>query len=202
MAVTLALCYDLPKLYVSCLFLLSLLLLAPDLRRLVDLLFLDRAVEPAEVPPAAGRWSGGVLALLGLCVIAWSVAGAAPRWRELHPPKPPLYGAWNVEELTLLGEDPGEESAAPQRWRWAVFQNPGALDAVLRIGSRKRYALDLDMAEKTMTLDGSRLSFREPEPDVLVLEGPLDGRSTRVKLRRMRLSAPWFHWIVDFSRYE
>lgn len=197
MALALALGYGLPWLYVSCLLLLALLLLAPDLRRLIDLFFLDRAVEPAaEAPP--GGWPGRLLPLLGLCVIVVGAAMAAPRFLQLHPPRPPLYGAWNVEELIV----DGEESADPRSWRWAVFQDPGALDAVLRIGTRKRYALDLDPAGKAMTLDGARMSLREPEADVLVLEGRLDGRPTRAKLRRMRLSSPWFHWITDSSLYE
>jgi hypothetical protein len=185
MAVTLAFCYDLPsKLSVSCLFFLSLLLVAPDLRRLVDLFFLGRAVEPAETP-AAGGWPDRLLLLLGLGVIAWGAAVALPRLGQLHPPKPPLYGAWTVEELIV----DGEESADPQRWRWAVFQDPGALDVELWIGSRKRYALDLDMAGKTMALDRrARFTFQEPEEGVLVLEGTLDGRRTRAKLRRMVLS--------------
>ncbi|HEX7182530.1 MAG TPA: hypothetical protein VF756_11855, partial [Thermoanaerobaculia bacterium] len=200
MAVTLAFCYDLPsKLYVSCLLFLSLLLLAPHLRRLIDLFFLDRAVEPAEAPPAAGGWSDRLLPLLGLGVIAWGAAVAVPRFGQLHPPKPPFYGAWAVEELTV----DGEESADPRQWRWAVFQDPDALDVELRIGSRKRYALDLDRAGKTLTLDRrARFTFQEPEEGVLVLEGRLDGRRTRAKLRRMRLSSPWFHWITDPSQYE
>ena len=200
MAVTLALCYDLPsKLYVSCLFFLSLLLLAPDLRRLVDLFFLDRTVEPAEVPPAAGRWPDRLLLLLGMGVLAWGAAVAVPRFGELHPPKPPFHGAWAVEELTV----DGEESTDPRQWRYAVFQDPAALDVELRIGSRKRYALDLDMAGKTMTLDRrARFTFQEPEEGVLVLEGRLDGRHVRAKLRRVLLSSPWFHWILDYSRYE
>lgn len=199
MAVTLAFCYDLPsKLFVSCLLFLSLLLIAPHLRRLVDLFFLDRAVEPAEAP-AAGGWPDRLLLLLGLGVIAWGAAVAVPRLGQLHPPKPPFYGAWTVEELTV----DGEESADPQQWRGVVFQDPGALDVELRIGSRKRYALDLDRAEKTMTLDRrARFTFQEPEEGVLVLEGTLDGRRTRAKLRRMLLSSPWFHWILDYSRYE
>ncbi len=199
MAVTLALCYDLPsKLYVSCLFVLSLLLLAPDLRRLIDLFFLDRAVEPAEAPPAAGRGPNRLLLLLGVGVIAWGTVVAVPRLVALHPPKPPFYGAWAVEELTV----DGEESADLQRWRYVLFQDPGALDVELRIGSRQRYALALDMAGKTMTLGRrARFTFQEPEEGVLVLDGRLDGRRTRAKLRRMLLSSPWFHWITDFSRY-
>jgi hypothetical protein len=201
MAVTLALCYDLPsKLYVSCLFALSLLLVAPDLRRLADLFLLDRAVETAAEPPSAGSgWPGRLLVLLGAGVILWGAAGAIPRLGQLHPPKPPLYGAWAVEELTVDGEASGD----PRRWRWAAFQAPSALDVELWIGARKRYALDLDVAGKTMTLDRrARFAWEEPEEGVLVLEGRLDGRPTRATLRRMRLSSPWFHWITDFSKYE
>jgi hypothetical protein len=192
MAVTLAVCYDLPKLYVSCLFALSFLLLAPHLRRLIDLFLLDRPVEPAEVPPPSR-----LLPLLGAAVILVGAAVAVPRLMRLHPPEPPFYGAWNVEELLM----DGEESADPRRWRRVVFQDPGALDVQLAIGSRKRHALGLDLAGKTMTVDGARLSFQEPEEGVLVLEGRLDGRLTRAKLHRMLLSDPWFHWISDEARY-
>ncbi|HEX5717045.1 MAG TPA: hypothetical protein VF179_12850 [Thermoanaerobaculia bacterium] len=199
MAVTLALCYDLPKLYVSCLFFLSLLLLAPDLRRLADLFLLDRAVEPPRSPPAADGWPGRVLLLLGLGVIVAGAAVAVPRLARLHPPEPPFYGAWNVEELTV----DGDESDDPRQWRRIVFQDPGALDVEFRIGARKRYVLDLNLSRKTMTLDRrSRFTFQKPEEGVLVLEGRLDGRRTRAKLRRMLISSPWFHWITDYSRYE
>ncbi len=200
MAVTLALCYDLPsRLYVSCLFVLSLLLLAPDLRRLADLFLLDRAVEPPQAPPAADGWPGRLLLLLGLSVIVGGAAVAVPRLGQLHPPKPPFHGAWNVEELTV----DGEESADPRQWRRAVFQDPGALDVELRIGSRQRHALALDLAERTMTLDGrSRFLFQEPEEGVLVLEGRLDDRPTRAKLRRTLLSSPWLRLINDYSHYE
>lgn len=198
MAVTLALCYDLPKVWVSFLFLLSLVLLAPDLRRLADLFLLDRDVEPPRTPPAADGRSGRVLLLLGVGVIVGGAAVAVPRLVRLHPPEPPFYGAWNVEEITVEGE----ESTDPRQWRRAVFQDPGALDVELRIGSRKRHALDLDLSRKTLTLDGrSRFTFQEPEEGVLVLEGRLDGRHTRAKLRRMLISSPWFHWVSDERRY-
>jgi len=197
MAVTLSLCYNLPfKLYLLHLLVIALLLIAPDLRRLANLFLLDRVVEPAEMPPAS--MGERVLLLLSLGVIAWSLVDAAGRYGSVHPPKPPLYGAWNVEELTV----DGEESFGPDQWRWVVFQDPGALDAQRGNGSRKRYALDLDSARKTMTLDRrSVLSFQEPEEGVLILEGRLDGHNTRAKLRRMKLSNPWFHWILEPELY-
>jgi hypothetical protein len=196
MAITLSLGYDLPfKLYLFCLLLLSLLLIAPHLRRLIDLLLLGRAVEPAAEPPRpAGWWPDRLLLLVGVGAIAWSVAVAVPRYWQLHPPEPPLHGVWTVEELTV----DGEESTDPRRWRWAVFQEPGALDVELWIGARKRYPLDLDTARKTMRLGRQgELSFAEPEPHVLVLDGRLDGRRVHAKLRKIELQTPWFEWILE-----
>lgn len=84
-------------------------------------------------------------------------------------------------------------------WRWVVFQDPGALDAVLKTGERQRHALDLDLKKKTMILDHQlALKLSEPEADVLVL----DGLPMPVKLRRMRLTTPWFHWILRLEMYE
>lgn len=197
MAVTLALCYDLPsKLYVSGLFVLSLLLLAPDLRRLADLFLLDRTVEPPRTPPGDDGWPGRLLRVLALGVIVAGAAVAVPRLERPHPPQPPFHGAWNVEELTV----DGEESDDPRGWRRVVFQDPDALVVELRIGSRQRHALDLDMPGKTLTLDRrARFTFQEPEEGVLVLEGRLDGRPTRAKLRRMTLSTPWLRLVNEYS---
>jgi hypothetical protein len=198
MAVVLSLCYDLPfKLYLFHLLLAAVLLIAPDLRRLADLILLNRAVEPAQAPPlsARGRLAQALLVLICLGVIGWSLQDAVRRYRRLNPPRPPLYGVWTVE-------DAAGESADVARWRWVVFQDPGALDAVLKVGARQRHALALDLQRKTMVLDHrAELSFSEPEADVLVLNGDWDGRPTRAKLRRMRLTTPWFHWILRPELY-
>lgn len=189
MAVALSLCYDLPfKLYFFHLLLMAVVLIAPDLRRLTDLILLNRTVEPSGEPPlsARGRRAQALLVVICLIVIGWSLQDAVRRYRRLNPPRPPFYGAWTVEE------------AGMGSWRWVVFEAPGALDAVLKTGERQRHALDLDLKKKMMVLDHqSVLKLSEPEADVLVLDGP----STRVKLRRMRLTTPWFHWILRPEMY-
>jgi hypothetical protein len=194
MAAALSLCYDLPfKLYLFHLLLMSVLLIAPDLPRLANLILLNRAVEPAGEPPlsARGRLAQALLVLICVGVIGWSLRDAVRRYRRLNPPRPPLYGVWTVED------------AGVSQWRWVVFEEPGALDAVLKAGTRQRYALDLDMKKKRMILDHrAELSFSEPEANVLLLEGSLDGHPARAKLRRMRLTTPWFHWILRLEMYE
>lgn len=192
MAVVLSLCYDLPfKLYLFHLFLMSVLLVAPDLRRLVNLFLLDRAVEPAEEEPPPSARAQTLLLLLSLGVIVWSLQDAVRRYGPLYPPKPPLYGIWAVEDLA--GED-----AEMDQWGWMIFEDPGALDVALRIGTRRRYALDLDMERRTLRLDRRRaFSFSQPEDDVLIL----DSHPARVTLRRMKLTNPWFHWITHDLYY-
>ena len=181
MAIALSLCYDMPFTpYLSFLLLLAVLLIAPDLRRLANLFLLDRAVEPAEEPATAPA-PQLAMSLLALGVIAWSFVSAGLRFKELYPPKPPFYGAWSVEEFAVNGEDV-PMFTKPDRWRWAVFKDPGALDVELMIGSRKRFPK-------------AAFSFAQPEPDVLILEG----RRMRAKLRRMPLSSSWFHWILDLD---
>ena len=200
MAVTLSLCYDLPfKLYLFHLLLMSVLLIAPDLRRLGRLILLNRTVEPAVEPPlsARGRLAQALLVLISLGVIGWSVQDAVRRYRKLNPPRPPLYGVWSVENVAGASADAGV-----RQWRSVVFADPRALDAVLKVGTRERHALALDMKSKTMILDHRvALNLAEPEADVLVLDGLWDGRPTRAKLRRMRLTTPWFHWILRPELY-
>lgn len=228
MVFVLNLCFDVPVKIMSFHYLLmGILLAAPDLRRLADLFLFNLPVPPAEIPPLSlRRWLplAQVLFLLyGLFTISMSIPRGIDRYRELNPPRPPLYGTWSVEEFAVDGEDVPllADDPDPDRWRWVIFQNPGVMTVKLMIESYKGFPLELDMEKKTMILgiyerdaegksvrdaDGKprkapgrqgTLSFSEPEPHWLVLEGEVDGRRIRAKLRRMALTAERFHWIRD-----
>lgn len=212
MAVVVAVCYDLPaKGYLSCLLLMSLVLASPDLRRLGNLFLFNRAVDPAEAPPPLFARKGldrapqVLLVLFALIVIGRSLGLAAGQYQKNHPPKPPLHGVWSVEELVVDGEEVPMSTDA-NRWRWVIFEHPGALDVEPTIGTRQRYPLDLDMKKKTMRLgdlgERGELSFQETEPDVLLLDGQVDGRRTRATLRKMPLVGDRFHWILEPEEEE
>lgn len=169
MACVLAFCYGAPwKIPSFLLLLIAVILIAPDLRRLADLFFFDRAVEPAE--ETRSRFDL-LVPLLGLAVVVWSSVGAVREYRQIDRPKPELYGVWNVEE-------------GPDTWRRVIFEKPGVIHVEHAIGSRRNYRID------------PNLSMDQPEPGVLLLGGELEGQPTTAKLRKMKLLGDRFQWIL------
>ena len=205
-------CYDVPVKLMSLHFLvMALLLIAPDAPRLAGVLFFDRRVEPVRVAPLfARRWLDraphAALFLFGLWSISTSFRHAAAMYREHHPSRPPLYGFWSVEELVLDGKVV-PEPAVPSRWRWVQVMSSGFLSVQCVDGSWERYTLSLDRERKSLRLWKPRtnvqgrpqaeLSFRRPDPDLLLLEGRIDGHPARARLRKAALLSGSFHWIAE-----
>jgi uncharacterized membrane protein YphA (DoxX/SURF4 family) len=187
-------CYDVPVKLPSLHFLImALILAAPDLRRLVDVFLFNRRVERSRVPPLFQRkWLDRVphilLFLFGLSSIKSGLELSAERYKQFHPPRPPLYGLWTVEGFTRDGKDVPLYTE-PDRWRLVMFLKPGSLRVEQMAGSWKAYELDLDTEKKRMTLGPSRetFSFQQPEKGVLILDGQLEGRRVRAKLRKAPL---------------
>jgi hypothetical protein len=202
MVVILNFCYDVHvKIYSMHLLFIALLLAAPDLRRLADLLIFNRPVEPREERPLFAdrrldRLSQAVLIAFGLYTMASGFSYAWEMYQQFHDPKPPLYGIWSVEEGT------GDGKADPERWRTLLFQRTGTVRVEKAIGSWETFNLDLNPRRRTMRLGTdrhwrARFAFTEPEEDALTLDGQLDGKPARLRLRRMALTREAFHWFVD-----
>lgn len=205
------------KLYSLHLLAMSLLLAAPDLRRLASLFVLNREVEPAEHRPlfakaSANRWA----------VIVWTVflTGYGVFWlsksyvdsrtppRGSFAPRSPFYGIWNVEEMVVDGVVRPPLLTDRERWRRVVFDHPEYFSVQL-MESGKGHLLTLDTARKTLTLTNrsdpklkSSLSYRQPSPEVMVLAGDYEGRRLQVRLRKrdmkeLHLVSRGFHWISE-----
>lgn len=200
-------CYDvIVKLYSCHLLILALVLIAPELRRLANLLIFNRRVEPARITPLfarprLARIPHVLLFLLGVYLVGADFAWAVERYESRNRPKSPFHGVWSVETYAVDGREmPMFQD--PERWRWVTFGRPKGMSAELMIGSDRPFTVDLRMKEKTMILRTSgggegKLSFERPDANVLVLDGVIDGHRTQATLRRMALLGPRFHWVRD-----
>lgn len=167
MVATLNFAYDVHvKLYSLHLLALALLLVAPDARRLGNVLLLNRVAEPAPQPPPyfarqwgrpwIGRWLNAaphvLLLLIGLSQVNGDFAEARRRYASFHPTEPPLYGVWMVEELRRGGEVVPRYSD-PKSWRYVFFRIPGSISVEHQVGTRQAYVLELDLEAGRMGLD-------------------------------------------------
>lgn len=211
------LCYDLPvKLFSFQLLLLAVFLTLPDLPRLINLFLLGRPAGAVEVHrlfrrPWLDRTAAAVRTALvvGFAGLLLANAYQARRASGDLRPRPPLYGAWFVEEFVLGGEARPPLTTDPVRWQRLVVEDPRWVSVRFMNQSRAIYdqALDPDSRTLTLTKPGDPawkaiLTVGQPEEEVLTLEGTLDGKRIRVKMRRadesrFLLINRGFRWINE-----
>ncbi len=195
--------YDVPvKIFSSLLVFMALVLIAPDAKRLLAFFFV-----PA---PRAAWWKIGVRTVLVLAFVAYAFSGAATARKERGDIalKSPLYGIWNVEEMTVDGVVRPPLLSETSRWRRFVFDSRRFLAIQLVSDHRDRYTIDL--AERTFTL-GRRddpaykasFEYSRPDPGTLIVDGTMDGKRIHAKLRRAEdreflLTTRGFHWINEY----
>jgi hypothetical protein len=209
-------CYDVPvKLLSTHLLAMAIFLVAPDLRRLANLFVLNRPVPPAPDPQLLRRrWlRRGALAVQVLFAVGYSIHmihSAQVQLDTYYSGRSPLRGAWNVDELQVDGQPGPPPGAETLQWKRLIFDYPGTIATQLTSDSRRRYALKLDEAKKTLALTKrddatwkSALSYRRPTLDRLLVEGTFEGRKVRASLHRTEvpkflLVTRGFHWINEF----
>lgn len=215
--------YDVPvKLFSSHLLLMAVVLAVPELRRLADLLVLNRRVEPSRSGPLFTGRKARRAALAFQTVFVLFVTGAtlhqSYKWYtglEVQAPKTKLYGIWNVEEFAVDGTVRPLLSTDDTVWRRLVFEWPGTIgiqpmheteiryyELKLEPGPRRFAMAKYDDPEWKAWLD-----YRLARPDVLTLECEMDGKRIRARFRKMDesrflLVSRGFHWIneLPFNR--
>ncbi|HVG09584.1 MAG TPA: hypothetical protein VNM67_17920 [Thermoanaerobaculia bacterium] len=191
--VILNLSYDVPaKLYSSHLLLMAVFLAAPDLKRLASLFVLNRRVPPAELRPL----NRAALVFRTVFILIFTVAALhrsyVDIWRvdELGVERR-VNGIWEVEELTVDGTVRPLLVTDETLWRRLVFEWAWVVgiqyahETVIR-----EYELRLDPGPHMYTLCcdpemKAAISFKRVEPDVLALEGTVNGRQIRGRFRRV-----------------
>ena len=214
---TLNMTYDVPvKLFSFHLILMSLFLLAPEASRLVNLLILDRAAAPSAQPPLArGRRARRLLFAAQLVLAAYLVfmnfKGARESWFAYGggAPKSPLYGIWNVEDMSIDGVTRSPLLTDYDRWRRLTFQTPTTMSFWRMDDTFVRYTTAIDMKAGTigLTRDGDKnwkasFRFQPPEAGRMILDGSMDGHAVRMRVRfvdpkTLLLVSRGFHWIQE-----
>ncbi|MEV6098300.1 DoxX family protein [Nocardia sp. NPDC051981] len=220
--------FDVPEKILSAhLLLMSLLLLAPEARRLIRVLLLNRGTGPSAVPYPfrTMRWRR-VAALtqvaFGIWIAAAQVHGGLHAWRTVGPdrPKPPLYGIWSVSQYIRDGQPVPPLTTDETRWKTVVFDYPNMITYQRMDDTLVTVPADVDAADHRIRLIGDRpqpgstthpfhprntqatLTFQQPNPDNAVLTGELDGHQVtltldRVDPNRFPQRNTPFHWIQN-----
>ena len=124
--------YDVPaKLFAFHLILLSCFLLAPDVPRLVRFLFLNRATAPSTQVQLfrgvrANRIALAAQIIFGLWLIGVNFQQCRVYWNTQGGgrPLPPLYGIWEVKQMSIDEQPRPPLLTDSTRWRRAIFDYP------------------------------------------------------------------------------
>jgi len=209
--------YDVPvKIGVGNLVLESLILLCPDLRRLVDFFFLNRRVQPAPDgspfhSPRMDRIAATLLVLFAMVLLGNDLYHSRRGIAELEQARrtTPLYGIWSVEEFTVDGQLRPPLLSDPLRWQRLIVEEGGAAAVQPMSGQLNYFSLKVDPARKSFLLTKpnnwtwrAELSYDNPQPDQLILRGQIDGQPVTATLhrfdeRRFLLLNRGFHWVNE-----
>lgn len=218
-------CYDIPvKLHSSLYMAMALVVLAPSLRRIADLLVFHRATDPEDIH--AHRWIGwrkrlywGAKALLAAWIICSNAWGGWKDWREYRAiasmPPGPLAGFYEIQWMARNGVEVPRLYTDRQGWRWVIISGQylriTTVDGTRSPSSR----FDLDEVKRMATLVGGagpkmgpldapkgELAYAWTDSRHLELKGILDGAAVEMRLeRREKTDSPLmnrgFHWISE-----
>jgi hypothetical protein len=205
---------------------MSLVLLGPDMKRLLNLFVLNRPVGPSTARPLfksllLRRIAVGLQLVIAGYFLWSSYTGAAASYAQSGPnrPRPPLYGIWNIDRMTINGVERSPLVTDYDRWRRILIQFPTAITFQRMDDTFTGVGVRLDQATKTYTLTRGggpalpgttpvqpttvgTLKYEQPVSDRLILDGELDGKKLRMEAsyfdpQSFRLLQGRFRWVQD-----
>lgn len=208
--------YDVPvKLFSFHLILLALLLIWPERTRLRNFFLLNRAVNPAAAAVPRSRRKSRLILTAQVCFAVYVTVtmayGAKQGWIEFGggAPRPPLYGIWEVDQLSIDDAVHPPTLGDEQRWRRIIFDRPGRTVFQHMNDSLATFSAKIDPDKKTINLTKSddakwaaTLNYVRPANDHLTLTGEMDGHRVAMELRLLDqksflLMNRGFHWVQE-----
>lgn len=227
------LCYDVPvKLYAAMYLMMGVTLALPDVPRLLRLTVLNRPVECAPSRPRFRRawlnWSWHIAAIAGAVWLVWTDAYGG--WQSYSQfvggtAQKGLTGTYLVTSFLRDGVEAPALVTDNTRWKRVGLTafSSGGIRALSDLNQRFNVAHDQDNHTLTFTaMPGKSISpagetddrvvqsrrpftltYEEPAPGTLVLEGRVDGAELKVTMTRLDASSflllnRGFHWVSPF----
>jgi hypothetical protein len=208
-------CYDVPvKLFSLHLLATGAAVLLPSWPRLANVLILNRATGPVVIwTPLKRRWQNWSIGIAKLCfvvlMLGTGVAGAVSGWKSFGPgkPKPPLYGLYEVESMTVDGAERPPLLTDAGRWRWFAVTSYGRVVTQNVAGAREFMLITYDEKAGTVLLQTMGANARnmtmkcERTADgSMVLEGDMGAGKARIALKKSpepALNSRGFHWVQE-----
>ena len=163
------------------------------------------------------------LAIAAVWMIYSGFTGTQQGWKTYpyNQPKPPLYGVWNIDRMTIDGVERAPRLDDYDRWRRVVVSLPYSIGFQRMNDSYStfRARVDLDANVITFTNDvpsffpqppntpkppvreSGKMTIARPAPDKMILEGTLNGKQLRLETtywdpaKNLRLMQARFRWI-------
>ena len=214
--------YDVPvKLLSFHLILLSVVLLGPDLSRLVKFFISSGPTEAARnwdlfSTRRANRIAFAVQVLFGVWLAGANLYGAVIGWHEYGAgsAKSALYGIWDIETLTMDGKAREPLLHDNDRWKRAIFDYPESVAFQRMDDSLAHYDAAIKVADQTLALTKNddknwkaNFTYKREPADHLEIDGTMDGHPTHMVLKlkdrsKFMIVSRGFHWIseVPFNR--
>ena len=214
--------YDVPvKLFSFHLVLMSIFLLAPEMRRLLNVLVFNRTAEPSTQPPLGTRRQAILTGVIVQVVLAACFFGNTYLMNRQRfytfgdgAPRPPLYGVWVIDKMQINGIERAPLVTDYERLRRVVVQSAGnqVLMAFWRMDdSFFQMPAIVDLNNKTITISlglgtaakvVGNFSLDEPAPGKLNLDGELQGKKIRMETtlfprEKFLLVNRGFNWIQE-----
>lgn len=190
---------------------MSAFLLAPDFRRLAQLLVLNQPAPPAKLSrlSLSRRWMRIGAGLVKAAAVWW-LASMHWSWYEriyIHPEHPPIYGLFEVENFMRNGKESPALLSDGRRWHWLFVPSAEQATVVTMNDGSQYYGASQQAAKNTITLSNrlekSAFSYSWKDTNHLLLRGPVAEDVLDVSLRKVApsnflLLNRGFHWINEY----
>ena len=212
-------CYDVPvKLFSGNLLLMAIFIAAPDIHRLIDFFFRNKAVPAVNIQPKFYKrwvkitWSVVKILLIGSVLYSTStgVWQGYTSYGDKAVLKIPMFGIYDITKFVKNKDT--LPPLATDSLQWKQLNIVYANNAIIKMmnDSLERYSFTPDTVQKTIdlfaysnTLYKSTLHYYNPDSTHLILTGRLKDDSVyivmqKLDLNKLRLINRGFHWINEY----